>query len=279
MGAPGTAARALLQAVRFVRKMRGGAQAHLVEANDGHAYVVKFVNNPQHRRILINEWIAAAILRHVAVPTPEVAAVGLSAGFIERNHDVYIQLGSDRVSPAPGLHFGSRFPLDPDSGIVYDFLPDPVLRRVQGLSGFCGAYVVDKWISNADARQAIYFRPGRAGSSGASRFAVQMIDNGHAFGGQEWRMVDALSAGIYFRRTVYDSVVSRRDLDPWLDQIASFPENVLRMASNAMPASWLDGDEQPVEDLVERLLRRRKRVAYLIDACHESQKNPFSNWQ
>ena len=38
--------------------MRGGAQSHLIEADDGRFYIVKFQNNPQHRRILVNEWIA-----------------------------------------------------------------------------------------------------------------------------------------------------------------------------------------------------------------------------
>ena len=47
-----------VQAVRSIRKMRGGAQAHLLLADNGRYYVVKFKNNPQHRRILVNEWIA-----------------------------------------------------------------------------------------------------------------------------------------------------------------------------------------------------------------------------
>ena len=51
-----------IQATRLIRKMRGGAQAHLLECDDGHFYVVKFRNNPQHRRILINEWIASVFL-------------------------------------------------------------------------------------------------------------------------------------------------------------------------------------------------------------------------
>ena len=50
-----------LTAVRHVRKMRGGAQAHLLEADDGHWYVVKFRNNPQHRRVLVNEAICATL--------------------------------------------------------------------------------------------------------------------------------------------------------------------------------------------------------------------------
>jgi len=34
--------------------MRGGAQSHLMRCDDGY-YVVKFQNNPLHRRVLVNE--------------------------------------------------------------------------------------------------------------------------------------------------------------------------------------------------------------------------------
>ena len=34
--------------------MRGGAQSHLMRCDDGNYYVVKFQNNPQHRRVLVN---------------------------------------------------------------------------------------------------------------------------------------------------------------------------------------------------------------------------------
>src|SRR6476646_6992838 len=33
-----------VEAVQHVRRMRGGAQAHLMRADDGHFYVVKFQN-------------------------------------------------------------------------------------------------------------------------------------------------------------------------------------------------------------------------------------------
>jgi GTPase len=35
-------------AVQQIRRMRGGAQGQLMLGADGHAYVVKFQNNPQH---------------------------------------------------------------------------------------------------------------------------------------------------------------------------------------------------------------------------------------
>ena len=98
-----------VDARRLIRKMRGGAQAHLIEAADGHCYVVKFLNNPQHRRILVNEWIASVFLRYLGISSgstvdvvdyPDSKKVAMAAGV--KNADfktaTYVALG--RVSPA-----------------------------------------------------------------------------------------------------------------------------------------------------------------------------------
>ena len=74
--------------------MRGGAQAHLIEADDGRFYIVKFRNNPQHRRILVNEWIASAFLDYLNIAAPRTAIVRLSAEFLDANPDVHLQLGT-----------------------------------------------------------------------------------------------------------------------------------------------------------------------------------------
>ena len=39
-----------LIATGHIRAMRGGAQSHMLTANDGNAYVIKFANNPQSPR-------------------------------------------------------------------------------------------------------------------------------------------------------------------------------------------------------------------------------------
>src|SRR5258707_11065474 len=99
-----------IDARRLIRKRRGGAQAHLIEASDGHCYVVKFSNNPQHRRILVNEWIAATFLDYLGVATPQVAMVELTGAFLHAHPDVYVQLGREHSAVPAGWHFGSRFP-------------------------------------------------------------------------------------------------------------------------------------------------------------------------
>lgn len=92
-----------VNARRLIRKMRGGAQAHLLEASDGHYYVVKFLNNPQHRRILVNEWISSAFLKYLGIPSPEAGVVSISSEFLQANPEIGIQLGSTKHSVTAGL--------------------------------------------------------------------------------------------------------------------------------------------------------------------------------
>src|SRR5256885_14127043 len=99
-----------LTAVRHVRKMRGGAQAQLLEADDGHWYVVKFRNNPQHRRILINELLSAVFLDYLKISSPEVKLLDVTPAFLAANPEVHLTLGSRRIEVEPGWHFGSQYP-------------------------------------------------------------------------------------------------------------------------------------------------------------------------
>ena len=65
-------------AVQQIRRMRGGAQGQLMLGADGHVYVVKFQNNPQHTRVLANELIAARLARTLGFTVPETEIVELS---------------------------------------------------------------------------------------------------------------------------------------------------------------------------------------------------------
>src|SRR5271157_2106721 len=95
-----------LTAVRHVRKMRGGAQSHLLEADDGCWYVVKFRNNPQHPRILVNELIASVLLDYLKIAAPETAFVEVSAEFLADNPEIHHTLGTRRLDVEPGWHYG-----------------------------------------------------------------------------------------------------------------------------------------------------------------------------
>ena len=275
-----------LTARRAVRRMRGGAQAHLLEVDDGQFYVVKFQNNPQHRRILVNELLATVFLQHLQIACPAFSLIRITPEFLRDNPEVAIELGSKRISPIPGWHFGSRFPGDPEKLAVYDFLPDSLVAQVANLTDFLGVLVFDKWVANADGRQSIYFRvrlrdwllgadvhPQRRG------FVTVMIDHGFAFNGPHWDFPDSPVQGLYARKLVYARVRSLDDFQPWLDQVMNFPEEVIDRACRQIPPEWLDDETVRLEQLLEKLLRRRKRVPGLIDDCRRASVNPFPNWQ
>lgn len=272
-----------VDARRLIRKMRGGAQAHLIEASDGAFYVVKFVNNPQHRRILVNEWMGATFLGYLGIATPEPAMVRLSADFLRENPEVSIQLGSHKAAVEPGWHFGSKFPGDPARNVVYDFLPDSLLDQVENFFDFRGVLAFDKWTGNADSRQAIFFRarlkqwlPGSAAHHAKLGFVAQMMDHGYLFEGPHWNLPESALYGLYFRPLVYRDVRGLDDFQPWLDRIVNFPEEVVDQAVKQIPAAWLDGDEKQFSELLDRLMARRRRVPDLIEA---SRQKSFPRWK
>ena len=271
-----------INATRLIRKMRGGAQAHLFECDDGHFYVVKFRNNPQHRRVLVNEWISSVFLRHLQIAAPEAAIVNLSPEFLEATPEASIQLGSRMVRPEPGWHFGSQYPGDPLRMAVYDFLPDVLLGKVANAAEFPGVFAFDKWTSNADSPQAIFFRARlrqAANSELRPGFLAQTVDHGYVFDGPHWSFEDSPLRGLYFRPLVYERVRSWDDFQPWLERIEHFPEEVIDDALRRLPPDWVGEDAAALGRLMHQLLRRRKRVSDLIREAAEGKSNPFPNWR
>ncbi|MFN0166861.1 MAG: HipA family kinase [Bryobacteraceae bacterium] len=272
-----------VQAVRHIRRMRGGAQAHLVEADDGHFYVVKFLNNAQHRRVVVNELVCSMFLQFLDISIPPWEFIELAPEFVRDNPQVAVELGRNRELPAGGWHFGSRFPGDPAVVAVYDFLPDALLPGVANLAEYCGVLAFDKWVGNADARQSIFFRArlrewNRGDHPRKQGFVSLMIDHGYAFNGPHWDYVDSPLNGLYLRKQVYAAVRSLDDFQPWLDRIVHFPEDFVDRAWRRVPPAWVDGDEAALEQLLVRLLSRRKRLPNLIADMRDCRSNPFPAW-
>ena len=281
----------LVHATRFLKHMRGGAQAHLLEGGDGHFYITKFRENPQHLRILVNEWISSRLLEYLRIAAPRVAIVELDKSFLAREPDVKIRLVSKEMPVSAGWHFGSRYPGHPDRDAAYDYLPDCLLSQVYNLRHFLGAFVFDKWTANSDSRQAIFVRQRikewlddpdgspRGASPLAKGFIALMIDHGYAFDGPHWEFSDSPMQGFYFRPVVYREVRKLDDFEPWLTRAREAPSELFDGILRDLPRQWLpDGDDDPVERLVEQLYRRRKLVTDLIERSATSRSSYFPSW-
>jgi hypothetical protein len=262
-------------AIEQVRRMRGGAQSHLMRCGDEDYYVVKFQNNPQGTRILANELLGTRVAARLGLPTAVAAVVEVRRNLIEHTEDLVIELGRGRALCKAGLQFGSRYPGSPAETVVYDFLPDDQLREVLNLSDFCGMLVFDKWTCNTNGRQAIFFR-----TQGERRYYAQMIDQGFCFNAGQWNFPDAPLRGLYARHHVYATVRGIEAFEPWIARIETkITESVLGEIAGEIPLEWYDAEAAALERMLEQLARRRKLVRELIISAWKSSVQPFPNWK
>jgi hypothetical protein len=286
-------------AIEHVRRMRGGAQAHLMRCEDNAYYIVKFQNNPQHLKILANEMLATRLAARLGLCVPQVEVVEVRPEIIAYTPDLVMQLGLGRKPCAAGKQFGSQFPGHPAQMTVHDFLPDEQLLCVRNLPDFLGVLVLDKWTCNTNGRQAIFFRdPGDLaiaagnGSPGAAvitlaantystaGYTAMMIDFGFCFNAGEWDFPDAPLRGLYLRQRVYQTVDGMNAFEPWLSRLENqITERVLGEEAAQIPPEWYGGDWDAMEQLIERLYKRRQRVRELIFSARNSGRDPFPNWK
>jgi hypothetical protein len=265
----------MLRAVEHIRRMRGGAQAHLMRCSDDFYYVVKFQNNPQHRRVLANEVLGTVLAARMGLPTAPFAVVEVGADLIRLTEELVMQVGVSRMRCVAGLQFGSRFPGDPSRTAAFDFLPDELLVEVENRDDFLGMLVFDKWTCNTNGRQAVFYRePGR------SRYYAKMIDQGFCFNAGEWNFSDAPLRGLYSRQRVYDSVTGISSFERWLAILESNAIlDALDDAGKKIPPAWYESDMDALYTLLERLARRRTQVREQIEQARNSSRQPFPNWR
>ncbi len=273
--------------------MRGGAQAHLMRCSDGNYYVVKFQNNPQHLRVLVNELLGTRLASRLGLPTTPVAVVEVSRELIQLTQELCMELARSRTPCAAGLEFGSRYPGDPRRLVLHDFLPDEKLHEVANLHDFAGMLVFDKWTCNTNGRQTLFFEekspkatpadaPGKSphmpGSS-LLAYRMLMIDQGFCFNAGEWNFPDAPLRGLYARNRVYEGVTGMESFAPWLERLEHrITERVLAELAGEIPPEWYADDYDAVMRLLEQLQRRRTRVPELLLAAKKSNRQPFPCW-
>ena len=261
------------EAVQHVRRMRGGAQAHLMRAGDGHFYVVKFKNNPQHLRVLANEFLATRLAERVGLPVPVAEIVDVSPWLVENTPALRIEISSSSTPCAAGLQFGARYVCDPGEGVIFDYLPESMTARIKNSTAFAGMLVVDKWLGNANGRQAVFWKKGAE-----RKYTVTFIDQGYCFNAGEWNFPDSALRGVYARNSVYEHVTGWESFEPWLRRVENFDPAMIHEIAGEIPPEWIGNDWQDLSGLVEAIAERRSKVRELIRAFRDSSRQPFPAW-
>ena len=250
-------------AVEVIRAMHGGSRSLLVMDDDQDLWIVKSQDNPQHRRVLVNDYLGTRIASAIGLTVPRVSAIFVT-GWLKNSVGVQSQ---DRIRGLRcGLHFGSKFMGSLMPGHVLDYLPGSPVPRLRNASEFAGIAALDLWLDNTDRRQAVFVR-----SSTERHYKAAFIDQGHCFGGFTW-----LPAGrnqqLSMREDQYRSLVKAHDCEPWLNRVEAFSESALCDLTKDMPAEWYSGEEDALERMLNAVLYRRSHVRGLFADAFGSTK-------
>jgi hypothetical protein len=244
-----------------------------MRCSDGHFYVVKFRNNPQHLRVLANEILATRLAERTGLPVPVTEVVEVGDWLVEHTPELHIQLAHDVIQCQPGLQFGSRYVVSPMEGQVFDYLPVEMLDRVRNLETFAGMLVMDKWTGNANGRQAAFWRKLRE-----RKYTATFIDQGYCFNAGEWTFPDYPLRGVYARNEVYAGIKGWASFEPWLSRVEKMEGDVVWSVAGEIPPEWYGGEWEALEKLVKELIARRELVRGLIEVFRISARRPFPAW-
>jgi hypothetical protein len=267
-----------LRAVEHIRRMRGGSQSHFMRCSDENYYVVKFQNNPQHSRILVNDLLGTKLAALMGLPTTAVAIIEVSEDLIRLTPDLRVETswtGNWTATPCQsGLQFGSRYPGDPQQLTVFDFLPGKQASSMRNVCDFAGMLVFDLWTCNTDPRQVIFGR-----QEVGTPFQGWMIDQGFCFNGREWNFPDKPRRNLYDRKNVYEQVQGIESFEPWLARLESERvRSALWAIAGTIPPEWYEFDFESLQALLVQLDSRRCRVRELLWSARNSNRSVFPNW-
>jgi len=257
----------VVSALEHICAMHGGSQPHLMRCSDGHYYVVKFRNNPQGSRILVNEYIAARLAKLLGLPCAETCLVNVREELVQLTPRLAIELRDGKVPVEPSLTFGSQYPSCPNGPgrrllhqVGSNFTG--IAHQVENLSDFFGILMFDKWTCNTDHRDVI-FLPRR--STLETRYRIMMVDNGFCFNGINWNFPNFPSLGLYHDCTVYRNAEGIRSLEHWLSQLeVKITAAELMKIADGIPKPWLAGERAALTGLLSCLFERKRIVPELI---------------
>jgi hypothetical protein len=271
---------AKIKAVQHIRPMNGGSEAHMCKCSDGYNYIVKFQNNPQGNRTLVNDLLGTLLARYLGLPVPETAIVEVTEDLRPGEPDGILRYDPGTKLGQPGKCFGSKYlePRMPGSHHSNSFEPGDLnrgyLSKLGNLKDFAGMLVFDKWTCNTDPRQVIFTRDGDAKSD-----RVVMIDFGYCFHACNWDFRDNRLRGVLGEWYVYNTIEGMETFEPWLRILEnSLDEGVLRDLAELIPPEWYDFNRRSLTTLLASLNERRKLVRELLWHCCSTNEHSFRNW-
>jgi hypothetical protein len=217
------------EVTQFIRHLRGGSQAKLVQASDGLLYVLKFNNNLQGANLPFNEAIGTELYRACGLPVPGWKPLLLTGRFLDQNPECWIQTKTGGLRPAPGICFGSRFLGAPGTRLL-EILPETSFGKIRNHVDFWLAWMVDVCALHADSRQAIFIE------HTSRNLEAFFVDHGHLFGGAEGNREPYLCASRYLDRRIY-KLATKREIEKLNNWQPADPDPLWKLVIS-LPDEW-----------------------------------------
>jgi hypothetical protein len=242
----------MFQAVKLIKAISADSKPIVLRASDGHAYVTKWVFRTKETRRLINEWIAAPVLRYMGANCADNTIIEVTEQFIKQNRvALKAAFGEDFVNLKSGPVFASLINED-----LEQTLNQPLLDHVTNLTDFHAALVADVFLCQGDKRQAIFERIGKR------QYRAKLIDNANALESTWWQFKTEPNA-VYADRNVYlDLTVS--SAEELITKLQAMPRSVITTALNQLPQSWIADDQGRLNHVVQTLWHRQRNLRFLM---------------
>ena len=176
-----------VEAVEWIEKApAGGSQSQVFRLEDSTHAVVKFQQNPQGERVLVNEFLCCRVGERLNLPVNLARLVQVD----ERLLEVPKSRGDCPVNFAQGIHCGlTRF-----ANAVNADPAGPLFRDVVNAEELHGILILEQLVARGDGRQLLaYPSIESVGGSGRPVWRFAAYDYGHAFGGTPAWTLDTLS--------------------------------------------------------------------------------------
>jgi hypothetical protein len=181
-----------------------------------------------------------------------------------RTEELSFEIGDNNIPVDGEWHLGSLCPVNPQTKVIFDFLPRRLLEKVSNLNDFARVFVVDRWLFQLDQRQAVFVRERRSGA-GQIRFRAHFIDHGMAFAGSAWELREATGHGLYMDRGVYSLVNMPQICEETVSQIERLSKKQLFSPLATIPKGWLSSDDrEELNRLLENLYKNTSRLRRIV---------------
>jgi hypothetical protein len=160
----------VVSAHRAINKIPNGCtKPYYIACSDGNQYAVKFKENPEGPRVLVNEYVCAKIAEVLELPLASPSFIEIDQNFIS----VYGQQIEEHVGKriTPGLHFGTK-----KIRKAFQIYDSTMLQEAVNVDCIPDIILFDHLICNTD-------RESNGGNLifDASNMSIVIIDHTHAF--------------------------------------------------------------------------------------------------